>query len=378
MPKNPKYGKSCPKEYFGGIMSRIHNFSAGPAVLPLEVLEEVQRDLVDYKGKGLSVMEMSHRSKDYQEIFDNAIASMKRLLQVGDDYTVLFLGGGASTQFLMVPMNLCPDNKVANYINTGEWAGKAYKEAKKIGKQTFLSATSEDKNFSYIPKTFNLSENPAFLHYTTNNTIYGTEWHSVPNVSKDTILISDMSSDFLSRPVDGNKYGLIYAGAQKNIGPAGATAVIIRKDLVEKMNTGLPTMMSYKTHVDKDSMFNTPPAFPVYVIGLVLNWIEKTGLENIQKNNIKKAGYIYDVIDASNFYRGTVEKEDRSLMNITFRLPSEELEEKFIGEAKKLNMIGLKGHRSVGGCRASTYNALPLESSLALANFMKEFETRNK
>ncbi len=358
-------------------MSRVHNFSAGPAVLPLEVLEEVQRDLVDYKGKGLSVMEMSHRSKDYQEIFDNAIAAMKRLLNVGDDYSVLFLGGGASTQFLMLPMNLCPDNKIANYINTGEWATKAYQEAKKIGKQVHLAATSEDKNFSYIPKNFSLSNDPAYLHITTNNTIYGTEWHKDPEVPNGTLLVADMSSDFLSRPVDGNKYGLIYAGAQKNIGPAGATAVIIRRDLIDSMNKGLPTMMSYKTHIDKDSMFNTPPAFPVYVVGLVLNWIEKMGIDNVLKNNIQKAGHIYNVIDSSNFYRGTVEKEDRSLMNITFRLPSEELEDKFIAEAKKLQMIGLKGHRSVGGCRASTYNALPEKACIDLANFMKEFEKNN-
>ncbi len=358
-------------------MARVHNFSAGPAVLPLEVLQEVQKDLVDYKGKGLSVMEMSHRSKDYQEIFDNAIASMKRLINVGDDYAVLFLGGGASTQFLMLPTNLCPDDKVANYINTGEWATKAYQEAVKIGKKAHLAASSEDKNFSYIPKNFTLSENPAYLHITTNNTIYGTEWHKDPEVPNGTLLVSDMSSDFLSRPLDGNKYGLIYAGAQKNIGPAGATAVIIRKDLMETMNKGMATMLSYKTHITKDSMFNTPPAFPVYVIGLVLNWVEKMGIDNIYKNNVEKAGLIYNVIDSSSFYRGTVEKEDRSLMNITFRLPSEELEDQFIAEAKKLNMIGLKGHRSVGGCRASTYNALPKEACQALADFMVDFEKRN-
>jgi len=369
--------KVAQKNILEDFMTRVHNFSAGPAVLPLEVLQEVQKDLVDYKGKAYPLWKMSHRSKDYQEIFDDAIASMKRLLNVGDDYAVLFLGGGASTQFLMIPTNLCPDDKIGNYINTGEWAGKAYKEAVKIGKKAHLAATSEDKNFSYLPKTFTLSENPAYLHYTTNNTIFGTEYHKDLEVPKDVLLISDMSSDFLSRPVDGNKYGLIYAGAQKNIGPAGATAVIIRKDLMDKMNKGMGTMLSYKTHIEKDSMFNTPPAFPVYVIGLVLKWIENQGLENVLLNNQKKAAFIYDVIDASNFYRGTVEKEDRSLMNITFRLPSEELEDKFIGEAKKLNMIGLKGHRSVGGCRASTYNALPLEAAKALADFMVDFEKRN-
>jgi len=360
------------------VMKRIHNFSAGPAVLPLEVLQEVQQDLVDYKGKGLSVMEMSHRSKDYQEIFDDATATMKRLLNVGDDYAVLFLGGGASSQFYMLPLNLLPDDKIGNYINTGEWAGKAYKEAIKIGKKAHLAATSEDKKFSYLPKTFTISENPAYLHYTTNNTIYGTEYHKDLEVPKDLLLVSDMSSDFLSRPIDGNKYGLIYAGAQKNIGPAGATAVILRRDLMDKFNKNLPTMMSYKTHIDKDSMFNTPPAFPVYVIGLVLKWIEKQGLEKVLLNNQKKAAYIYDAIDNSNgYYKGTVEKEDRSLMNITFRLPSEELEEKFIGEAKKLDMIGLKGHRSVGGCRASTYNSLPIEATKDLGEFMVDFQKRN-
>ncbi len=358
-------------------MSRIHNFNAGPTVLPLDVLLEVQKDLVDYKGKGLSVMEMSHRSKEYQEIFDDAIATMKKLLNIGDDYEVLFLQGGASTQFLMLAMNLCQDDKIANYINTGEWATKAFEEAKKIGKKTFLSASSEDKKFSYIPKEFKLSENPAYLHITTNNTIYGTEWHQDPEVPSDVLLVADMSSDFLSHPINTKKYALIYAGAQKNIGPAGATAVIIRKDLLSLMNKGLPTMLSYKTHADKGSMFNTPPCFPVYVIGLVLHWIEKMGLENVQKQNIEKANYIYNVIDSSSFYHGTVAKEDRSLMNITFRLNSEELEEKFISEAKKLGMIGLKGHRSVGGCRASTYNALPVESCKALADFMKEFEKNN-
>lgn len=358
-------------------MSRIHNFNAGPAVLPLDVLLEVQKDLVDYKGKGLSVMEMSHRSKEYQEIFDDARATMKRLLNVGDDYDVLFLGGGASTQFLMVPMNLCPEDKEANYINTGEWATKALEEAKKIGKKTFLSASSEDKNFSYIPKEWKISENPAYLHITTNNTIYGTEWHKDPEVENGTLLIADMSSDFLSRPIETNKYGLIYAGAQKNIGPAGATAVIVRKDLIPMMNKNLPTMMSYKTHTSKDSMFNTPPTFPVYVIGLVLHWIENMGLDNLYKQNVEKANYIYNVLDSSSFYHGTVVKEDRSLMNITFRLNSEELEDKFIAEAKKLGMVGLKGHRSVGGCRASTYNSLPVESCKALADFMVEFEKNN-
>lgn len=359
-------------------MERIHNFSAGPGVLPEEVLREVQADLFSYKGKGLSVMEMSHRSKEYQEIFDDARATMKRILNVADDYEVLFLQGGAHTQFLMVAMNLIQEGKVGNYVLTGEWATKAYKEAKKIGKATHISASSEDKNFSYLPKTFDISENAAFLHYCSNNTIFGTEYRDDSIFPTNVPLICDMSSDFLSRPLDTKKYALIYAGAQKNIGPAGATAVVIRKDLMETFNANLPTMLSYKTHIEKDSMYNTPSTFPVYVVGLVLKWIEKQGLENIQKNNILKAGYIYNVIDNSDFYTGTVAKEDRSLMNITFRLPNEDLEAKFINEAKKVGVSGIKGHRSVGGCRASAYNALPNIACETLAQFMVDFEKANK
>ena len=359
-------------------MERIHNFSAGPGVLPEEVLLEVQKDLLSYKGKGLSVMEMSHRSKEYQEIFDEAVASMKRILNVSDDYVVLFLQGGAHTQFLMTAMNMIQDGKVGNYVLTGEWATKAYKEAKKIGKLTHVAGSSEDKNFSYLPKQFNISDNAAFLHYTSNNTIYGTEYRDDSIFPTNVPLICDMSSDFLSRPLDTKKYALIYAGAQKNIGPAGTTAVIIRKDLVETFNTGLPTMLSYKTHVDKDSMYNTPATFPIYIVGLVLKWIEKTGLANIEKNNIEKANLLYNVIDNSEFYQGTVAKEDRSLMNITFRLPNEELEAKFINEAKKYSISGIKGHRSVGGCRASAYNALPKKACEVLADFMLEFEKANK
>jgi len=359
--------------------NRVHNFSAGPAVLPVEVLLQVQQDLLNYKGKGMSVMEMSHRSKDYQAIFDETKDAVKRVFGLGDNFEVLFLGGGATTQFLMSALNFCPDDKTANFINTGTWATGAYKEAKKNGKKVHLAASSEDKNFSYIPKEFNLSENPSYLHITSNNTIVGTQYHTYPTVPADVPLFCDMSSDIMSKPVDVEKFALIYAGAQKNIGPAGATLVIIRKDMVEKLQPNLPTMLSYKTHIDKDSMHNTPPTFIIYIIGLVMKWIEdRGGLKAIEKMNIEKANYIYNVIDNSdNYYKGTVAKEDRSLMNITFRLPSEDLEAKFIKEASAKGFSGLKGHRSVGGCRASTYNALPIEATKQLAEFMKEFMVNN-
>ena len=324
-------------------------------------------------------MEMSHRSKLYDGVFNETVETMKRILKIGDDYAVIFLGGGAHTQFLMTAMNLIPDGKAGNYILTGEWAEKAYKEAKKIGKKTHVAATSEDKNYSYIPKKFDISTDAAFLHYTSNNTIFGTEFHDDNIFPADVPLICDMSSDFLSRPLDTKKYSLIYAGAQKNIGPAGATAVIINKEFfANNCVAGLPTMLDYKTHIDAGSMYNTPPTFPVYVMGLVLKWIEKQGLEAIQKNNIDKAKLIYNVIDNSDFYKGTTAFEDRSLMNITFRLPTEELEKKFVEEAKLLKIDGIAGHRKVGGCRASTYNASPRKSCEVLAEFMIDFEKGNR
>ncbi len=359
-------------------MKRVYNFSAGPAVLPLEVLKEVQEELLDYKGHGLSVMEMSHRSSVYGDIISDAIQRVKDILNLGDKYEVLFLQGGASTQFYMIPLNFCPEDKVANYINTGAWSTKALKEAAKIGKKMHVAASSEDKDFTYIPKTFTLSENPAYLHITTNNTIRGTEYKTDLDLG-DIPLIADMSSNMMSKPIDASKYAVIYAGAQKNIGPAGATLVIIRKDMIDKINPNLPTMMDYNTHIAKGSMFNTPPTFTIYVIGKVLKWIQDNGgLEGMLKRNEQKAKYIYDVIDNSNFYKGTVVKEDRSLMNIPFRLATEELEKKFIAEAQERNMIGLKGHRSVGGIRASVYNSLPIEAAQTLAEFMIEFEKKNR
>ena len=360
-------------------MERIHNFSAGPAILPEEVLLEVQQDLLSYKGKGLSIMEMSHRSKLYDGVFNETVETMKRILNLGDDYAVIFLGGGAHTQFLMTAMNLIPEGKVGNFVLTGEWAEKAYKEAKKIGKKTHVAATSEDKNYSYLPKKFEISPDAAYLHYTSNNTIFGTEFRDDSIFPTDVPLVCDMSSDFLSRPLDAKKYALIYAGAQKNIGPAGATAVIINKDYFTKNCVpGLPTMLDYKTHIDAGSMYNTPPTFSVYVIGLVLKWIEKQGLANILQNNIEKAKLIYDVIDNSDFYKGTTAFDDRSLMNITFRLPNEELEKKFVEEAKQYKIDGIAGHRKVGGCRVSTYNASLKKSCEILAEFMIDFEKMNK
>jgi len=360
-------------------MERIHNFNAGPAVLPEEVMREAQADFFNYKGMGLSVMEMSHRSKEYQAIIDETNAAVKRIYNLGDDYEVLFLQGGASMQFLMVPMNFAFDGKTANYINTGQWSKKAIAEAKKIGKAVHVAATSEDRNFSYIPKTWSLSDDASYLHITTNNTIFGTEWHSDPDVPSNVPLIADMSSNFMSKPIDVQKYSLIYAGAQKNVGPSGVVVVIVKKDYLAQAIPGLPTMLDYQIHAKNGSMYNTPPTFGIYMIGLVLHWIEAYGgLEKIHSNNLVKAAYIYDVIDASEgFYKGTVDKTDRSLMNITFRLPSEELENLFISEAKKQNMIGLKGHRDVGGCRASTYNSLPLPSAHALGEFMKDFQKQH-
>ncbi len=360
-------------------MERVHNFNAGPAVLPEEVLREAQADLFNYKGMGLSVMEMSHRSKEYQAIIDETTAAVKRIYALGDDYEVLFLQGGASLQFLMVPMNFAFEGKEANYINTGVWSKKAIAEAKKIGKTVHVAATSEDRNFCYIPKTWQLSANPGYLHITTNNTIFGSEWKTDPNVPAGLPLIADMSSNFMSKPIEARKYDLIYAGAQKNVGPSGTAVVIIKKSLLEKAIPGQPSMLDYQLMAKNGSMYNTPATFTIYMIGLVLKWIEDFGgLKMIEQNNIAKAKYIYDAIDSSEgYYKGTVDKEDRSLMNITFRLATEDLEALFISEAKKNGMIGLKGHRDVGGCRASTYNSLPLPAAHALAEFMREFQKQH-
>jgi len=357
-------------------MNRIHNFSAGPAVLPLEVLQEIQKDLVSYKGKGLSVLEMSHRSPNYQAILDQSVSRAKKLMNLGDDYKVLFLQGGASTQFLMTALNFANTSDDACYIDTGAWASKAIKEAQLADKKVNIIASSSDKDYTYIPKSFSVPKNASYCHITTNNTIRGTEYQTLPEVN--TSLIADMSSNMLSRPYDFKKCDLIYAGAQKNIGPAGTVLVAIKNDFANLANKNLPTMLDYRTHISKGSMFNTPPAFAIYVVGLVLKWIENNGgLESIHKINMEKANKLYNLLDSSDFYRGTVVKEDRSLMNIPFRLPSEALEAKFIKESVEANMLSLKGHVSVGGCRASFYNAMPMESVDFLIEFMKKFEMNN-
>ncbi len=356
-------------------MSRIYNFSAGPAVLPVEVLQQAKDEMLDYNGSGMSVMEMSHRGKVYSAIHAEAKANIKELLGVGDDYEVLFLQGGASMQFAMIPMNFLAKDKVADYINTGNWAAQAVKQARLFGDVNIVADTEKD-----IPTrmpaldTLNFTKDAAYVHITSNETIAGSQWKIFPEV--EAPLIADMSSDILSRPFDASKFAMIYAGAQKNLGPSGVTLVVIRKDLVEKGNKALPTMLKYSTHLDKDSLYNTPPCYSIYTLMLVTRWLKKFGIENMYKQNVEKAGKLYAAIDASSFYRGTAEKEYRSDMNVTFRLPTEELEARFCEEAAKLGLNGLKGHRSVGGIRASIYNSFPVEGVDALIAFMKDFEAR--
>ena len=352
-----------------------HNFYAGPAILPQEVLEKAKAELTSLNGIGLSVMEISHRSKDFDAIITSAEENFKKLLNIPDNYHVLFLQGGASQQFGMIPMNLLKGG-TADYVNTGAWAKKAIKEAKLFGNVNVV-ASSEDKDFSYIPKEFNFTDGCEYVHITSNETIGGIQFNDFPDTG-DIPLIADMSSDIMSKKLDISKFGLIYAGAQKNIGPSGVTLVIIRDDLVKNSADGITTMLSYKTHTDKKSLYNTPPSFGIYIIKLVTDWlIELGGLDEIEKINAEKAGLLYDKFDSGDFYNGTANKEDRSKMNVTFRLQSEELEKKFIEEATAAGFVGLKGHRSVGGCRASIYNALPLESVQELVKFMDEFEKNN-
>lgn len=359
-------------------MARVYNFSAGPAVLPEEVLQEVADEMLDYNGTGMSVMEMSHRSKAYQEIIDTAEADLRELMNIPDNYKVLFLQGGAHLQFAMVPMNLMK-NKVADYIVTGQWAKKAAKEAELFGKVNVV-ASSADKTFSYIPDCSDLpiSEDADYVYICENNTIYGTKFWNLPN-TKGKDLVSDVSSCFLSEPVDVSKYAMIYGGVQKNIGPAGVVIVIIREDLItEDTLPGTPTMLKYKTHADNGSMYNTPPAYGIYVCGKVFKWLKKMGgLEVMKKRNEEKAKVLYDFLDSSKLFKGTVRKEDRSLMNVPFVTGDEELDAKFVKEAKAAGLENLKGHRSVGGMRASIYNAMPKEGVEALVEFMKKFEAEN-
>ena len=359
-------------------MARVYNFSAGPAVLPEEVLKEAAEEMMDYRGCGMSVMEMSHRSKTYQTIIDEAEADLRELIGIPDNYKVLFLQGGASQQFAMIPMNLMK-NKVAYYIVTGLWAKKAWQEASKYGKANKI-ASSEDKTFSYIPDCSDLpvSEDADYVYICENNTIYGTKFKTLPN-TKGKTLVADVSSCFLSEPVDITKYGVMYGGVQKNIGPAGVVIVIIREDLItEDVLPGTPTMLQYKTHVDAGSLYNTPPAYGIYICGKVFKWLKKMGgLTAIKELNEKKAAILYDFLDESKLFKGTVRKEDRSLMNVPFITGSEELDAKFVKEAKAAGLESLKGHRSVGGMRASIYNAMPVAGVEKLVEFMKKFEAEN-
>ncbi|MFH1349635.1 MAG: 3-phosphoserine/phosphohydroxythreonine transaminase [Pseudomonadota bacterium] len=356
---------------------RVHNFNAGPAALPLPVLEEIKEEFLDYKGSGMSITEMSHRSKWFENVINSTVERTKRLLNLGDNFEVLFIQGGASLQFCMIPMNLAIQGKPVDYINTGTWSTKAIKEAQILGKDVRVIASSEDKNFTYIPKKFQVDGDAAYLHFTSNNTIKGTQWAEFPKAGH-LPLISDMSSDIMSRPFDANPFGLIYAGTQKNIGPAGTALVIIRRDMIERVPGNLPTMLKYTTFSEKNSLFNTPACFVIYTIDLVLKWLEETigGLEKMEQINREKGRILYDFIDQSDFYTGTTEKESRSLMNVTFRLPSEGLEQKFVAEASKADLGGLKGHRSVGGCRASIYNATGIAAVRDLVDFMAEFEKK--
>ena len=359
-------------------MSRVYNFSAGPAVLPESVLREAADEMFDYKGTGMSVMEMSHRSKAYEEIINAAEADLRELMNIPDNYKVLFLQGGASQQFAMIPMNLMK-NKVADFIVTGQWAKKAYQEAAKYGKANKI-ASSEDKTFSYIPDCSDLpiSEDADYVYICENNTIYGTKFKELPN-TKGKDLVADVSSCFLSEPVDVSKYALIYGGVQKNIGPAGVVIVIIREDLItDDVPDFTPTMLKYKTHADAKSLYNTPPAYGIYICGKVFKWLkEMGGLEKMKELNEKKAAILYDFLDQSKLFKGTVEKKDRSLMNVPFVTGDADLDAKFVKEAKAAGLENLKGHRSVGGMRASIYNAMPMEGVEALVAFMKKFEEEN-
>ncbi len=356
---------------------RIYNFNAGPAALPLPVLEEIKQEMLDFDGTGMSILEISHRSKPFERVLNEAIARVKHLLGLNDDYHVLFIQGGASLQFCMVPMNLAIPGKPADYVDTGTWSTKAIKEARLLGKDVRVVASSEDKEFTYIPELPPVNDDAAYLHITSNNTIRGTQWRSFPQTG-GVPLFADMSSDFLSRRFDPRPFGLIYAGAQKNLGPAGVALVILRKDMLARVPKELPNMLRYTTYADNNSLYNTPPCFAIYVCGLVLKWIEETigGLDQMEKINDQKAETLYSCIDGLGFYRGTARPDSRSRMNVTFRLPTAELEAEFLSEASTAGLGGLKGHRSVGGCRASIYNATTMEAVRALVEFMKDFAAK--
>jgi len=356
---------------------RIYNFSPGPAVLPLEVLEQAAIDIVNFQKSGIGIAEMSHRSKDFIKVADNTEQLLRELYEIPNNYKVLFLQGGASSQFFMVPMKLLAAGKKASYLNTGAWSKKAIKEAKLFG-EVDIPFSSEEQKFNRVPVNgeYTIDKDSEYVYFVSNNTIYGTQFKEFPETDK--MLISDMSSDILSRKVDVSKFGLIFAGAQKNLGPAGVTIVIIREDLLDRAPANIPTMLKYKTHAEKDSMFNTPPCFPIYIVGEVLKWLKKNGgIAAMDEINKEKAALLYAAIDESSYYRGHAEPASRSLMNVTFNLATPELEAKFIAEATKVGLNGLKGHRSIGGCRASIYNAFPREGVVKLVNFMREFKENN-
>jgi len=357
---------------------RIYNFNAGPAALPIEVLEEIKDSFLNFGGSGMSITEVSHRSKWFDDVINDAVERTRRLLNLDEKFHVLFIQGGASLQFCMIPMNLLGKGESADYVNTGTWSTKAIKEAEIQGKTIKVVASSEDNNFSYIPKNITFSSDAVYIHITSNNTIKGTQWASFPDTN-GVPLIADMSSDIMCRPFDVDKFGLIYAGAQKNIGPAGVCMVIIQEDMLKRVPDTLPSMLKYTTYSSKNSMFNTPPCFAVYVIQLVMKWLEETigGLEKMAEINRKKARILYEAIDSGDFYKGTAQPDSRSLMNVTFRLPDEALEKRFVEQALENGFGGLKGHRSVGGCRASIYNAIPVTAIEALVDFMKTFEQKN-
>lgn len=358
-------------------MKRAYNFNAGPAALPLEVLQKAQEELLNFNGSGMSVMELSHRSKEYEEVHNVAKNKLKKILQIPDHYDVLFLQGGASLQFSMVPLNLLQEGKTGYYVLTGSWSEKALKEGQKIG-QTKILASTKEENYRSIPQIDGnkIDETACYVHITSNNTIYGTQWHEFPEINIP--LVADMSSDILSRPLNVENFALIYAGAQKNLGPSGVTVVIIRKDIISPHLEHLPTMLQYHTYSKNNSLYNTPPTFAIYLLHLVLDWVESQGgLLTIEKRNNEKAKLLYDCIDESDgFYQGHAAKNSRSLMNVTFTLPSEEETKKFLKAATEHGFVGLNGHRSVGGCRASIYNAVPLEHVEALVDFMKKYRSR--
>ena len=359
-------------------MDRVYNFSAGPAVLPVEVLKQAQADLVTYKSSGMSVMEMSHRSKDYGEIIDQTEATLREIMNIPDNYKVLFLQGGASLQFSMVPLNLMTKNKKADFIDSGVWSSKAIQEARRYGQVNVVASSKED-TYSHIPsyKDSDFDPDADYVYICSNNTIYGTRFNDLPKTG-DIPLVADMSSSILSEEIDVSQYGIIFAGSQKNMGPAGVTVVIIREDLIGHAPDTVPVMLNYETHSKTDSMYNTPPTYPIYMLGLVFDWIKNQGgIKEVERKNKEKAGLLYDYLDESKLFKGTTAVEDRSLMNVTFVTGNDELDALFIKEAAAAGLVNLKGHRSVGGMRASIYNAMTLEGVKALVDFMTKFEEKN-